>query len=56
MPPFEVVFRYRDPQLQVGEKYSYFFYFGLYKNLHVLMFTYTFHTQYQRIDLLMKWI
>ena len=38
--PFEVVSRYRDPQFQVAENYSY----G-HKYLQKLMFRYTFHSQ-----------
>ena len=42
--PFEVVSRYRDPQLQVAENYSYFFYFE-HKYLQILMFRHTFHSK-----------
>ena len=37
MKPLEVVTRYRDSQLQVGEKDSYFFQFKS-KHLQILMF------------------
>ena len=37
--PLEVVSRYRDPQLQVGENYT-FVYFGT-KHLQILMFKHT---------------
>ena len=38
--PSEVVSRYRDPQLQVGENYYYLFI------LKMLMSNHTFHSQY----------
>ena len=43
----EVVSRYRDPQLQVGENYSYLFNLRLVvENLQILMFKHSFHSQF----------
>ena len=50
--PFEVVSRYRDPQLQVGENYSYF----ETKHVHILLFKHIFHSQYQCFHWLIKLI
>ena len=44
--PLEIVYRYRDPQLQVGENYSYLFSFETYP-LQILMFKHNFCSQYQ---------
>ena len=42
--PLEVVSRYRDTQLQVGENYPYLFYF-LTKKLEILIFEHPVRTQ-----------
>ena len=42
--PLEVVSRYRDPQLHVGENYAYLFIF-MTKNLQFLMVKHTFFNQ-----------
>ena len=41
--PLEVVSRYRDPQLQVGENYSHCF-FSICKHLQILMFKHSFYS------------
>ena len=51
----EVVYRYRDPQLQVGENYSYLL--NLRQNIcKILLFKRSLQSQYHLFDLLMKWI
>ena len=49
----EVVSRYRDPQPQVIENYSYLFYLRP-KHLQILMFKHQFVSQYEWFDRLVK--
>ena len=43
--PLEVVSRYRDPQLQVGEVFTHVFILIETKHLQILMFKHSFHSQ-----------
>ena len=51
--PLEVVPRYRHPQLQVGEKFSFLFILGP-SILQILMFKRLFNSEYLRFNLLIK--